>query len=72
MYLGCLTCLTSNWRGPGGATPLLDTLEVSDSDACPSLQRLGCHCRDNLDEKKPGDCKFKVGAGLHSKLLIEF
>lgn len=45
-------------RSCGAATPLLDILEASDSDACPSLQRQGCHCRDNPDEEMPGDCKF--------------
>jgi hypothetical protein len=60
-------------RCQGSATPLLGTLEASHRDACPSLQRLYCHYRDNPDEEMPGDCKFtKVRASLLSKLLINF
>lgn len=41
--------------------PLLDTLEASDRDSCPSLRRFGCHYQDNSDENMPDDCKFKQG-----------
>jgi hypothetical protein len=47
-------------RSWAAATPLLGTIEAIDRDACPSLQRIDCHYRDNSDEKMPGDCKFKV------------
>ncbi|KAL4766731.1 hypothetical protein BDW60DRAFT_212666 [Aspergillus nidulans var. acristatus] len=49
-------------RCQGSATPLLGTLEASHRDACPSLQRLYCHYRDNPDEEMPGDSLSSFGA----------
>ncbi|KAJ5456036.1 uncharacterized protein N7458_004300 [Penicillium daleae] len=47
-----------------GASPLLATLEASGSDTCPSLRKLGCHCRDKSDEQMPDDSPSSFGANL--------
>ncbi|KAJ5477737.1 hypothetical protein N7530_003246 [Penicillium desertorum] len=57
-------------RSWGALTPLLGTLEASDRDASPSLQRLDYDYRDNSDEKVPADSpsSFRVNPSKRAEL----
>ncbi|KAJ6070559.1 hypothetical protein N7467_011878 [Penicillium canescens] len=55
----------------GALTPLLGTLEASDRDACPSLQRLDYDYRDNSGEKMPADSPSSFGVNLSKSAELD-
>jgi hypothetical protein len=73
MQLGRLTCLTSNWRDPGGRQRHC-WIHLKLATAMPVPRCGGLAVTAKITQTKPclATVSFKVGAGLLSILLIDF